>query len=195
MMYKILFISCFCYIICSAVRKILYFKVFILPNLFLQKIQNVPNNVIVNEAKVLSQLNSQVASYENRIVNAQIQTQALFGQLAAGNHEIYKNYLTIADIFSELKQQNSTAKNCSDQYGIAPAVGNYTNKTNSLVESAMQEFELTFNNLFETVETAHNQILSFVENMENCFKTYLNNQNQLFLDICSETAVSFIISY
>lgn len=138
-------------------------------------------------------MNSQVSNYLNQIDSAQIRTQKLFAQLTAGNHDIYQTYLTTANIFSALQSQNSTASKCVSQYGIAPAIGNYTNMTNTAVESAMQGFQDTFNSLTNTIEIAQGQILDMIENIENCFSTYVTQQSKLMLNICSTTAVSIFL--
>lgn len=155
----------------------------------------VPAQLFVSEAETVAQLDAQVVSFQVKIDSAQVKVQSLFAQLTAGNHEIFQNYLNTANIFSALKQQNSTAAQCVNQYGIVPAVGNFTNQTTAAVEAAMKGYQTTLDGLTDTMETAQNQILNMVEAVENCFISFLTQQSKMMLNICAQTAVSLFFHF
>ncbi|KAL5284558.1 hypothetical protein ACFFRR_006693 [Megaselia abdita] len=154
------------------------------------QLNGIPTQLFVNEAEEVAQLDAQVASYQVKIDSAQIRVQSLFAQMTEGNHEIFQSYINTANIFASLKQQNNTASQCVTQYGIVPAVGNFTNLTTTSVETTMKGYETTLDSLTNTMETAQNQILNMVETVENCFISFLTKQSKTMLNICAQTALA-----
>ncbi|KAL5287558.1 hypothetical protein ACFFRR_008444 [Megaselia abdita] len=99
-------------------------------------------------------------------------------------------YISNKNNLENLAGANSTTKACVTQYGNIPVPGNYTNQTLNIFQQVEQnqQFLIQYNTT-AYLNYARVQVFDMVSVIENCYSSFVINQNNTVLNDCVGDAV------